>query len=39
MDGQSGVVEPGDELFIPKGVRHSVKNIHAGVTRWLYGYD
>lgn len=39
MDGQVGVLEPGDELFIPKRVRHSVKNIHADVTRWLYGYD
>jgi mannose-6-phosphate isomerase-like protein (cupin superfamily) len=39
MDGQSGVLGPGDELFIPKRVRHSVKNVHADVTRWLYGYD
>lgn len=33
------VVEPGDEVFIPKGARHSLKNIEAGTTRWLYGYD
>ncbi len=33
------VVEPGDEVFIPKGATHSVKNIHAGTTRWLFGYD
>jgi len=30
---------PGDEALIPRGVRHSVLNIHAGTTRWLYGYD
>ncbi len=30
---------PGDELLIPRGARHSVLNIHAGTTRWLYGYD
>ncbi len=33
------VVEPGDEVFIPKGAAHSVKNIHAGTTRWMFGYD
>lgn len=33
------VLDPGDELLIPKGAVHSVKNIHPGVTRWLYGYD
>ena len=33
------VVEPGDEVHIPKGAAHSVKNIHAGTTRWLFGYD
>jgi quercetin dioxygenase-like cupin family protein len=30
---------PGDEALIPRGFRHSVLNIHAGTTRWLYGYD
>jgi len=37
--GEELVVEPGDEAFIPKGARHSVKNIHHATTRWLYGYD
>lgn len=37
--GRHIVVEPGDEAFIPKGEMHSVKNIHAGITRWLFGYD
>ena len=31
--------EPGDEVFIPKGARHSVRNIHDDATHWLYGYD
>jgi mannose-6-phosphate isomerase-like protein (cupin superfamily) len=33
------VAGPGDEVFIPAGALHSVKNIHSGTTRWLYGYD
>jgi quercetin dioxygenase-like cupin family protein len=32
-------VEPGDEVFIPRGAVHSVKNSHTSTTRWLYGYD
>ena len=37
---QSRVVAgPGDEVFIPARALHSVKNIHSGTTRWLYGYD
>ena len=37
--GESCVLEPGDEVYIPKGAVHSVKNIHHATTRWLYGYD
>ncbi len=33
------VAEPGDEVFIPKGAKHSVRNIHDDATHWLYGYD
>jgi quercetin dioxygenase-like cupin family protein len=33
------IAEPGDEVFIPAGAGHSVKNVHHGTTRWLYGYD
>jgi len=33
------IAEPGDEVFIPKGVCHSVKNIFDRTTQWLYGYD
>ena len=32
-------LEMGDELFIPRNAVHSVKNIHSGTTRWLFGYD
>lgn len=32
------VAESGDEVFIPKGVTHSVRNRSGGTTRWLYGY-
>jgi mannose-6-phosphate isomerase-like protein (cupin superfamily) len=39
VDGESCVLEPGDEVYIPKGALHSVKNIHSATTRWLYGYD
>jgi len=39
MHGESYVLEPGDELFIPRGAAHTVRNIHADTTRWLYGYD
>ena len=31
--------EPGDEVFIPKGAVHSVKNVHGATTRWLFGCD
>jgi mannose-6-phosphate isomerase-like protein (cupin superfamily) len=39
IDGESFIAEPGDEVFIPKGASHSVKNIHNATTKWLYGYD
>jgi len=37
--GKTMALEPGDEVFIPKGALHSVRNIHHGTTVWLYGYD
>lgn len=37
--GERHVAAPGDEVFIPKNALHSVRNIHSGTTRWLYGYD
>ncbi len=39
LDGQTLELEPGDELLIPGSMRHSVKNVHRGTTRWLFGYD
>ncbi len=39
IEGQRWIVEPGDEVFIPRGAVHSVRNVHQGMTRWLYGYD
>lgn len=32
------VAEPGDLVFIPRGVSHSLRNISGRVTKWLYGY-
>jgi cupin 2 domain-containing protein len=29
---------PGEELFIPAGVLHSVRNRGKTTSRWLYGY-
>jgi len=28
----------GEELYIPAGVLHSVRNIGKSTSRWLYGY-
>jgi uncharacterized protein YdcH (DUF465 family) len=39
MHGENWVLAPGDELYIPRGVMHTVRNLHAGTTLWLYGYD
>ena len=39
VNGERVVAEPGDEIFIPGGRLHSVRNIGAASTRWLYGYD
>jgi len=38
MNGNTHDIEAGDELFIPKGIRHSVHNLHRDTTRWLFGY-
>jgi mannose-6-phosphate isomerase-like protein (cupin superfamily) len=39
LAGETVTVAPGDEVFIPRGARHSVRNIHPGTTVWLFGYD
>jgi quercetin dioxygenase-like cupin family protein len=28
----------GEEVFIPAGARHSVRNVGGSTARWLYGY-
>lgn len=38
INGNTHEIEAGDEIFIPKGIRHSVHNVHRGSTRWLFGY-
>ena len=39
IDGN--VIRPaiGEELFIPAGSVHSVRNIGTTVSKWLYGYN
>jgi uncharacterized protein YdcH (DUF465 family) len=39
LHGSDYTLNPGDELFIPRGATHTVRNAHTGSTLWLYGYD
>ena len=39
VSGRIVTANPGDEVFIPKGARHSVRNLHGGTSVWLFGYD
>ncbi len=38
IDGQVSHPQAGEEIFIPAGVRHSVRNLGHTQSRWLYGY-
>lgn len=38
IDGAVHHPEPGEELFIPAGAVHSVRNRGQSAARWLYGY-
>lgn len=38
IDGSHHRPAPGQELFIPAGALHSVRNRGATQARWLYGY-
>lgn len=38
IDGTAHHPEPGEELFIPAGAVHSVRNRGRTTARWLYGY-
>ena len=33
------IAEPDDKVGLPKGVRHSVKNLSSATAHRLYGYD
>ena len=38
IGGQVYHPKPGEELFIPSGAVHSVRNIGRSTAHWLYGY-
>lgn len=38
VEGARATLEPGDEVFIPAGSRHSVWNRGSTTARWFYGY-
>jgi len=38
VDGKVHRPGIGEELLIPAGARHSVRNVGARESRWLYGY-
>jgi quercetin dioxygenase-like cupin family protein len=38
IDGQVLRPSAGEELLIPQGIIHSVRNIGKTASRWLYGY-
>ncbi|MGK0154880.1 MAG: mannose-6-phosphate isomerase-like protein (cupin superfamily) [Neolewinella sp.] len=38
LDGRTIRMNAGDELTIPDGTRHTVRNCGDGPARWLHGY-
>ena len=38
MNGKKTRLKPGEEILIPKGVLHTVRNLGWTQSRWLYGY-
>ena len=38
LQGTMVRMHPGDELKIPAGTRHTVRNCGEGPARWLHGY-
>ncbi|PIQ95741.1 MAG: cupin domain-containing protein [Nitrospinae bacterium CG11_big_fil_rev_8_21_14_0_20_56_8] len=38
MDGKTLYPKPGEEVFIPARVYHTVRNVGTSTARWLYGY-
>jgi len=39
VDGRVLRPVPGEELLIPAGAHHTVRNVGPGTSRWLYGYN
>ena len=39
VSGKTHRPQPGEELFIPRGAAHSVRNIGPGRATWLFGYN
>ena len=38
INGRKQVLGPGDEILIPAGANHSVRNLGGTTARWYYGY-
>lgn len=39
MQGRRFCPKAGEEILIPARVTHSVRNVGAGISKWLYGYS
>ncbi len=39
FQGQVHLPKAGEELLIPAGAKHTVRNAGVGQSRWLYGYQ
>ena len=39
VDGKTHHPQPGEELFIPRGATHSVRNTGPSRATWLFGYN
>lgn len=38
IEGEAHRPLPGQEVYIPAGARHTVRNVGSTTSRWLYGY-
>ena len=38
VDAKVHRLKSGEELFIPAGAKHTVRNVGRTESRWLYGY-
>ena len=38
INGEISHPRAGEEIFIPAGAVHSVRNVGSSIARWLYGY-